>query len=216
MSWTQWFVYFCHMIPSKYIEDAVNEMASLPGVGKKTALRYVLDMLRRSEPEVERFAKAFLDLRQNIKLCSVCYNISDTEICPICSSTHRDRSIICVVEDLRDVMALEATHQYKGLYHVLGGKISPMDGIGPTDLNIGGLIERAALPETAELILALSPTMEGDTTAYFLYKKFEKRAEIEISTLSRGVAVGDELQYADEVTLGRSILQRTPYDKSLS
>lgn len=190
-------------------------MASLPGVGRKTALRYVLELLRRNETEVDRFAQAFTDLRKNIKLCSVCNTISDTEICAICTNSNRDHSIICVVEDLRDVMALESTHQFKGVYHVLGGKISPMDGIGPTDLHIGGLIERANLPETVELILALSPTMEGDTTAYFLYRKFEKLTQLEISTLSRGVAVGDELQYADEVTLGRSILQRTPYDKSL-
>lgn len=203
------------MISSKYIENAVNEMASLPGVGRKTALRYVLELLRRNETEVDRFAQAFTDLRKNIKLCSVCNTISDTEICAICTNSNRDHSIICVVEDLRDVMALESTHQFKGVYHVLGGKISPMDGIGPTDLHIGGLIERANLPETVELILALSPTMEGDTTAYFLYRKFEKLTQLEISTLSRGVAVGDELQYADEVTLGRSILQRTPYDKSL-
>jgi len=203
------------MIPSKYIENAVNEVASLPGVGRKTALRYVLDLLGRTEEEVERFSSAIIELRKNIKLCNVCYNISDTEICQICSNPARDKSTLCVVEDIRDVMALESTHQYKGLYHVLGGKISPMDGIGPTDLNVGGLIDRAASADTTEIILALSPTMEGDTTAYYLYKKFEKRSDVIISTLSRGVAVGDELQYADEVTLGRSILHRTLYDKSL-
>lgn len=191
-------------------------MASLPGVGRKTALRYVLELLGRNESEVERFTKAFTEMRKNIRLCSVCYNISDTGVCPICSNPERDHSTICVVEDLRDVMALESTHQYKGLYHVLGGKISPMDGVGPTDLNIGGLVERCALPETNELILALSSTMEGDTTAYYLFKKFENGYELEISTLSRGVAVGDELQYADEITLGRSILQRTPYAKSIN
>lgn len=204
------------MIPSRYIEEAVNEMASLSGVGRKTALRYVLELLGRSEAEVERFASSFTTMRKNIKLCSVCYNISDTDVCQICSNPGRDRSLICVVEDIRDVMALEATQQYKGLYHVLGGKISPMDGIGPMDLHIGGLVERARDEATRELIFALSPTMEGDTTAYFLYKKFENRPDLVVSTLSRGVAVGDELQYADEVTLGRSILQRTPYDKSLT
>ena len=203
------------MIPSKYIEDAVNEMASLPGVGRKTALRYVLDLLGRTEEEVERFTSAISELRKNIVLCTNCYNISDTEVCQICSNPSRDRSILCVVEDIRDVMAIESTHQYKGLYHVLGGKISPMDGIGPGDLHVGGLIDRAARAETHEIILALSATMEGDTTAYYLYKKFEQRQDVIVSTISRGVAVGDELQYADEVTLGRSILHRIPYDKSL-
>lgn len=203
------------MIPSKYIEDAVNEMASLPGVGRKTALRYVLDLLRRNPDEVQRFTHAIDELKKNIKLCKSCYNISDTELCAICASPSRDHSTLCVVEDIRDVMAIESTHQYKGLYHVLGGKISPMDGIGPADLHIGALLERAALPQTREIILALSATMEGDTTAYFLYKKFERQNQVIITTISRGVAVGDELQYADEVTLGRSILHRIPYDKSL-
>lgn len=190
-------------------------MASLPGVGRKTALRYVLDLLGRTEEEVERFTSAISELRKNIKLCSNCYNISDTEVCQICSNPSRDRSILCVVEDIRDVMAIESTHQYKGLYHVLGGKISPMDGIGPGDLHVGGLIDRAASADTHEIILALSATMEGDTTAYYLFKKFEQRKDVVVSTISRGVAVGDELQYADEVTLGRSILHRIPYDKSL-
>jgi len=190
-------------------------MASLPGVGRKTALRYVLDLLGRSEEEVERFTSAISELRKNIKLCNNCYNISDTEVCQICSNPSRDRSTLCVVEDIRDVMAIESTHQYKGLYHVLGGKISPMDGIGPGDLHVGGLLDRAASVDTHEIILALSATMEGDTTAYYLYKKFEQRKDVVVSTISRGVAVGDELQYADEVTLGRSILHRIPYDKSL-
>lgn len=202
------------MIPSKYIEDAVNEVASLPGVGRKTALRYVLDLLSRSEPEVERFTKAINELRKNIKLCKICRNISDAEVCGICSNPNRDHSLICVVEDIRDVMAIEATYQYKGLYHVLGGKISPMDGIGPSDLHIDSLVERLRLPETKELILALSSTMEGDTTSYFIFKKTDPSLGLTVSTLSRGVAVGDELQYADEVTLGRSIIHRTPYDKA--
>ncbi len=202
------------MSSSKYIERAVNEIASLPGVGRKTALRYVLNLLGRTQEETERFTTAISDLSQNVKFCSRCHNISDEKICSICANPGRDSSIICVVEDIRDVMAVEATHQFKGRYHVLGGKISPMDGVGPGDLNIGTLVERAANPDVKEIILALSPTMEGDTTAYFIYKKFEKHG-VEISTLSRGVAIGDELQYADEITLGRSILQRTPYEKAL-
>jgi recombination protein RecR len=203
------------MIPSKYIEDAVNEVASLPGVGRKTALRYVLDLLSRSEVEVSRFTKSIDDLRKNIKLCKVCRNVSDAEICGICSNNSRDQKTICVVEDIRDVMAIEATHQYKGLYHVLGGKISPMDGIGPSDLHIDSLLQRINGQDIKELILALSSTMEGDTTSYFIFKKIQKPENVTVSTLSRGVAVGDELQYADELTLGRSIQYRTPYDKAL-
>ncbi len=203
------------MIPSKYIEDAVNEVSSLPGVGRKTALRYVLDLLSRSEVEVSRFTKAIDDLRKHIKLCKVCRNVSDAEICGICANKSRDQKTICVVEDIRDVMAIEATHQYKGLYHVLGGKISPMDGIGPSDLHIDSLLHRINGQEIKELILALSSTMEGDTTSYFIYKKIQNPEGITVSTLSRGVAVGDELQYADELTLGRSIQYRTPYDKAL-
>lgn len=202
------------MIPSRYIENAVNEVASLPGVGRKTALRYVLDLLGRSEDEVERFTSAINDLRKNIKLCATCKNVSDAEICSICSNPSRDRSCICVVEDIRDVMALEATHQYKGLYHVLGGKISPMDGIGPGDLHIASLQDRLKSGEVKEVIFALSSTMEGDTTAYFIFRKMDPAHNIIVSTLSRGVAIGDELQYADEVTLGRSILHRMPYDKA--
>lgn len=203
------------MISSKYIENAVNEMASLPGVGKRTALRYVLELAGRSESDVEGFIKALKELKTHVKSCKRCHNLSDAEICTICESPSRDAKVICVVEDIRDVMAIEATHQYKGYYHVLGGKISPMDGIGPTDLNIGSLMERISEKEVEEIILALSATMEGDTTAYFIYKKLEKGRELKITTLSRGVPVGDELQYTDEVTLGRSIVQRTPYDKSL-
>lgn len=202
------------MSSSKYIEQAVNEIASLPGVGRKTALRYVLNLLGRSKEDIDRFTNAIGDLNTNVQFCEECHNISDEKICSICANPGRDSKIICVVEDIRDVMAIEATHQFKGRYHVLGGKISPMDGVGPGDLNIGTLVERAADPEVKELILALSPTMEGDTTAYFIFKKFEKR-DVVISTLSRGVAIGDELQYADEITLGRSILQRTPYEKAL-
>ena len=203
------------MISSKYIENAVNEMASLPGVGKRTALRYVLELAGRSESEVEDFVKALQELKTHIKTCARCHNLSDSEICNICSNQNRESKVLCIVEDIRDVMAIEATHQYKGLYHVLGGKISPMDGIGPADLNIGTLVERMKTENIEELILALSATMEGDTTAYFIFRKLDKLGEFKITTLSRGVPVGDELQYTDEVTLGRSIVQRTPYDKSL-
>lgn len=203
------------MISSKYIENAVNEMASLPGVGKRTALRYVLELAGRSESEVEAFVKALQELKTHVKTCARCHNLSDSEICSICKNPNRESKVICVVEDIRDVMAIEATHQYKGLYHVLGGKISPMDGIGPADLNIGSLMERISGENTEELILALSATMEGDTTAYFIFRKLEKLGQFKITTLSRGVPVGDELQYTDEVTLGRSIVQRTPYNKSL-
>jgi recombination protein RecR len=203
------------MISSKYIENAVNEIASLQGVGKRTALRYVLDLAGRSDEDIARFIRSIQDLKDHVKSCKRCHNLSDTDICNICSNPSRDQSIICVVEDIRDVIAIEATHQYKGLYHVLGGKISPMDGIGPSDLNVGTLLERLDVAEVKELILALSATMEGDTTSYYVYKKLEKNDHLVTSTLSRGVPVGDELQYTDEVTLGRSIVQRTPYDKSL-
>lgn len=203
------------MISSKYIENAVNEIASLQGVGKRTALRYVLDLAGRSDADIARFIGSIQDLKTHVKPCQKCHNLSDTDLCNICSSPNRDESIICVVESIRDVLAIEATHQYKGLYHVLGGKISPMDGIGPSDLNVGTLLERLENNEVKELILALSATLEGDTTSYYLYKKIEKNVHLVTSTLSRGVPVGDELQYTDEVTLGRSIVQRTPYDKSL-
>lgn len=203
------------MIPSKHLENAVNELASLPGVGRKTALRYALNILTRTDLEVERFTSAISSLKKHLQYCESCFNISDSILCQICSNPNRDEAIICVVEDIRDVMAIEATHQFKGKYHVLGGKISPMDGIGPGDLKIEPLIQRCQNGGIKEFILALSATMEGDTTAYFLYRKLKKMGDIQISTLSRGVAVGDELQYADEITLGRSILQRTPYEKAI-
>jgi recombination protein RecR len=204
------------VISSKYIENAVNQIASLQGVGRRTALRYVLDLAGRSEEDLTNFIQALDDLKTKVKTCKVCHNLSDTDICHICESPKRDRSLICIVEDIRDVLAIEATHQYHGLYHVLGGKISPMDGIGPSDLNIGSLLSRLDSEEVKEIILALSATMEGDTTAYFIFKKIEKRTDLTTTTLSRGVPVGDELQYTDEITLGRSIAQRTPYDKSLN
>jgi len=203
------------MISSKYIENAVNEIASLPGVGRRTALRYVLELAGRSNEEMETFIRSLTELKDKVKSCRLCHNLSDEEVCGICSNPSRDKSVICVVEDIRDVMAIEATHQYKGLYHVLGGKISPMDGVGPGDLHMGTLLDRIRETNVEEVILALSATMEGDTTSYFIFKKLERNENLKITTLSRGVPVGDELQYTDEVTLGRSIVQRTPYDKSL-
>jgi len=203
------------MIPSKFLENAVNELASLPGVGRKTALRYALSLLTRSDNEVQRFTDAISSLKENLQYCKSCFNISDAELCEICRNPKRDSQLLCVVEDIRDVMAIEATQQFKGLYHVLGGKISPMDGIGPSDLKIDQLLNRLESTKASEVILALSPTMEGDTTAYYLFKKIGRIEGTEISTLSRGVAVGDELQYADEITLGRSILQRMPYEKAI-
>lgn len=197
-------------IPSKYIENAVDQIASLPGIGRRTALRLVLQLLNRSKDEIDDFSQAFQLMKENVVKCSSCGNISDFEICSICSNESRDRSLICVVEDIRDVLAIEATETYKGVYHVLGGIISPMDGVGPSDLNILSLIDRVENKEVKEVIFALSATMEGDTTNFYIYRKL-KDFDIIISSLSRGVAVGSELQYADEVTLGRSIANRQPF-----
>jgi len=194
-------------IPSKHIENAVEQLSSLPGIGKRTALRLVLQLLNRSEDEIEQFSRSFIEMKQNTKMCSSCGNISDHEICSICSDERRDHSIICVVEDIRDILAIEATESYKGIYHVLGGIISPMDGIGPADLNISTLVEKASTGNVTEIIFALSPTMEGDTTNFYLYKKLNGHPII-ITTLSRGVAIGTELQYADEMTLSRSLIKR--------
>lgn len=199
---------------SRLIENAVEQMASLPGIGRKTAMRLVLHLLKRDPKAVEKFADAFSTMRNNIRYCRSCHNVSDQELCQICMNNRRDRSLICVVEDIRDIQAIESTQQYHGLYHVLGGIISPMDGIGPNDLNITSLLERLKNEETREVILALSATMEGDTTNFYLYRKFSP-FQIRVSTLARGVSVGDELEYADEVTLGRSILHRTPFESSL-
>ena len=198
-------------IPSKYIEEAVEQLASLPGVGKKTALRLVLHLLKRDDKEVERFSNAFISMKKQVKTCQSCGNIADNDLCGICLNPIRDRSLICVVEDIRDIMAIEATSSYKGVYHVLGGIISPMEGIGPADLNIQSLVDKALTGEVHEIILALNATMEGDTTNFYLYKKL-KNADVVISTLSRGVAVGSELHYADELTLSRSIMNRMPYE----
>ena len=194
--------------PSKLLEKAVGEFSKLPGIGRKTALRLVLNMLRRSEEEVEEFAGAVSRLRKDVKYCRVCHNISDTEVCPICSDTRRDASTICVVENIRDVMAVENTQQYSGLYHVLGGIISPMDGIGPSDIEIDSLVKRVAEGGVREVILALSSTMEGDTTNFYISRKLAPY-DVELSVIARGISVGDELEYTDEVTLGRAIINRT-------
>lgn len=195
---------------SVLLENAVNEFSKLPGIGKKTSLRLVLWLLRQSQESVNQFGNAFITLRNDIKYCKVCHNISDTEICGICSDERRDASSICVVENINDVISIENTQQFKGLYHILGGVISPMDGVGPSELAIDELIERMETGSVKEVILALSPTMEGDTTNFYLYKRLSKY-QVEITTLARGVSIGDELEYADEVTLGRSIVNRTPY-----
>lgn len=202
-------------LSSKLIEEAVNQMASIPGIGRKTALRYVLHLIGRTKSEVEQFGAAFINMRENIRFCKNCGNLSDQELCNICNNPQRDQSVICVVEDIRDVMAIEATQQYRGTYHVLGGKISPMDGIGPKDLNIDTLPERAANESVTEIILALSATMEGDTTSFYLFKKLST-CRVKLSSIARGVGIGDELEYTDEITLGRSILNRIPYESSLS
>lgn len=186
-------------------------MSSLPGIGRRTALRLVLQLMNRSEEEIRAFSEAFIEMKENVKKCKTCGNVSDQEICSICLNEKRDQSLICVVEDIRDVLAIEATESYNGVYHVLGGIISPMDGIGPSDLNIPTLLERVRSGEISEVVFALSPTMEGDTTNFFLYKKL-KEFGVTISTISRGVAVGAELQYADEVTLSRSLINRHPFE----
>tara|TARA_B100000900_G_scaffold351026_1_gene317917 strand:- start:949 stop:1548 length:600 start_codon:yes stop_codon:yes gene_type:complete len=196
------------------IQEAVEQFAKLPGVGRKTALRLVLNLLQMDKEEVNRFGQAFIDLRNHINYCSNCHNISDLEVCEICANPNRDEGLLCVVEDIRDVMAIENTHQFKGKYHVLGGIISPMDGIGPSDLNIVSLEEKVQSGIVKEVIMALSTTMEGDTTNFYIFKKF-KDYNVKLSVIARGVSVGDELEYADEVTLGRSILNRTPYENSL-
>lgn len=194
--------------PSLLLEKAVSEFSKLPGIGRKTALRLVLNILRRDEEEVDGFTTAVSRLRKEVKYCSVCHNISDTDICPICSDKHRDASTICVVENIRDVMAVENTQQYRGLYHVLGGIISPMDGIGPNDIAIDSLVERVKTGTVKEVILALSSTMEGDTTNFYISRKLAP-FNVDISVIARGISVGDELEYTDEVTLGRAILNRT-------
>jgi recombination protein RecR len=200
--------------PSRLLENAVNEFAKLPGIGRKSALRLVLHMLKQDVHDVELFANSIVQLRSEIKHCKVCHNISDTEVCNICSNPSRNGSFICVVENIKDVMAIENTHQFTGLYHVLGGIISPMDGIGPSDLEVESLVERVKQGTVEEIVLALSTTMEGDTTNFFIYKKL-KNLNVKISTLARGVSIGDELEYTDEVTLGRSIVNRMNFEDSI-
>ena len=200
--------------PSKLLEQAVNELAKLPGIGRKTALRMALHLLKQHPGEVEALGNAVIKMRNEINYCRECRNISDQEVCAICASPKRDHTLICVVEDIRDVMAIENTGQFSGVYHVLGGIISPMDGIGPQNLHIEALVSRIATGEIAEVILALPTTIEGDTTNFYLYRKLND-FKIRLTTIARGVSIGDELEHTDEVTLGRSILNRTPYESGL-
>jgi recombination protein RecR len=199
---------------SKLIEEAVSEFSKLPGVGKRTALRFVLHMMKQNKADVDRFSNAFLKLRSDLVYCSSCHNVSDNPLCDVCANPHRDKSTVCVVEDVRDFMAIENTQQYRGVYHVLGGIISPMDGVGPSDLNIETLVKKVSSGEVKEVIMALSTTMEGDTTNFYIYKRL-KDYNVTVSTIARGISIGDEIEYADEITLGRSIINRTPYENSL-
>ena len=199
---------------SKFIENAVNEISNLPGIGKKSALRLVLFLLRQPESQSKNLANAISEMRLNVNFCKNCHNISDLDVCEICSNPRRDQSVICVVEDIRDVIAIEKTSSFNGLYHVLGGKISPIDGIGPDDLNIESLVEKVKNNPIKEVIFALSTTMEGDTTNFYIYKQISDY-NIATSTIARGISVGDDLEYADEITLGRSITDRIPFEKSL-
>ena len=198
--------------PSQLLEKAVQEFSKLPGIGRKTALRLVLWMLRQDDSDVAQFTTAVNELKSGVKYCKVCHNISDTDICPICADQRRDQSTVCVVENIQNVMAIENTQQFHGLYHVLGGVISPMDGMGPADIEIDSLIQRVAEGTVQEVILALSPTMEGDTTNFYIYRKLAP-AGVKVSVIARGIAVGNELEYADEVTLGRSITNRTLFEE---
>lgn len=198
--------------PSQLLERAVQEFAKLPGIGRKTALRLVLHLLRQEEENVTLLTDAISKMKKEVKRCKICHNISDSEVCPICSDPRRDSSMICVVENIQDVMAVENTQQFNGNYHVLGGVISPMDGIGPADLEIDSLVERVSEGDVKEVILALSSTMEGDTTNFYIFRKLAPYKDVKISIIARGISVGDELEYTDEVTLGRSILNRTVFD----
>jgi recombination protein RecR len=204
-----------NVFPSKLLENAVSELAKLPGIGRKTAMRLALHLLKQDVSEVEAFGKAVIKLRNEIIYCHDCHNISDSEICAICSNPKRDHSIVCVVENIRDVMAIENTSQFNGVYHVLGGIISPMDGIGPDEINIEDLVTRAGSEALSEIILALPATIEGDTTNFYIFKRL-KESGIRLSTIARGISIGDELEYTDEITLGRSIVNRTPYENMLT
>ncbi len=199
---------------SKLLEKAVNEMSQLPGIGKRTALRLVLHLLKQPQEQTQYLSQSLTTMREEIKHCTSCNNISDNALCEICANVSRNHQIICVVEDIRDVMAIENTGQFRGIYHVLGGKISPIDGVGPSQLHISPLVEKVKLGGVSEIIFALSSTMEGDTTNFYIYKQIMEYP-VELSTIARGISVGDELEYADEVTLGRSILQRVPFEKSI-
>jgi recombination protein RecR len=200
---------------SKLLETAVNELAKLPGIGRKTSVRLALHLLRQNNSEVEALGNALIKMRNEISFCKTCYNVSDSEICDICSNPGRDAGLVCVVEDVRDVMAIENTSQFKGQYHVLGGVISPMDGVGPGDLNIETLIARVQHGGVKEVIMALSPTMEGDTTNFYVYKRL-KGLKVLITTIARGVSIGDNLEFTDEITLGRSITNRLPYETTFN
>ena len=210
--------YFCIFVtmelPSKLLENAVNEIAQLPGIGKRTALRLALHLLRQPLDQTQNLSTSLFKLRSEISYCEECHNISDNTVCQICSNVKRDKSLICVVEDIRDVLAIENTGLYKGVYHVLGGKINPIEGIGPSQLKIKNLVDKIKSRDIAEVIFALSSTMEGDTTNFYIYKQI-KDFEVKTSTIARGVAIGDELEYADEVTLGRSLMHRIPFENSL-
>lgn len=200
---------------SKLLANAVEQFATLPGIGKRTAMRLALYLLKQEKQDINQFSDAFIKLRNEIQYCSECYNISEEPICTICNNPARDENIICVVEDIRDVMAIENTSQYKGKYHVLGGIISPMDGIGPSDLTIEELVNRVSSSKVDEIIMALSTTMEGDTTNFYIFKRL-KEFNLNISTIARGVSIGDELEYTDELTLGRSLINRVPYENTLA
>ncbi|GAB4289419.1 MAG: recombination mediator RecR [Marinilabiliales bacterium] len=199
-----------HTYPSKLLEKSIEEFAKLPGIGKRTALRHVLYLLKQDDDSIIKFGETLIELKEKIKFCKICYNISDSEVCNICSNSSRDKSLICVVEDISDLLAIENTHQYSGTYHVLGGVISPMDGIGPNDLNIETLIQRVDNGGINEIIFALRTTMEGDTTNFYIYKKL-KDYNLKFTTIARGVAIGNELEYTDEITLGRSIINRIDF-----
>ena len=201
--------------PSKIIENAVNQLSSLPGIGKKTALRLVLHLVKQDKNKINQFGNSFIDLVDHINYCQNCYSISDNTICEICSDSKRDQKTICVVEDIRVMMAVENTHQFKGVYHVLGGLISPMDGIGPTDIKVEELVQKVENGNVKEIIFTLSTTMEGDTTNFYLFRRL-KDSGVKISSIARGISIGDELEYTDEITLGTAIISRLPYENSLS
>ncbi|HEU4717186.1 MAG TPA: recombination mediator RecR [Bacteroidia bacterium] len=201
--------------PSKLVEEAVEAFSRLPGVGRKTALRYVLHLLKQDDDSAQKFGAIFSRLKEELKYCTTCHNISDTDVCPICANPKRDHGLLCVVEDVRDVMAIENTMQFNGVYHVLGGIISPLDGIGPGDIAIDPLVERVFSGNVREIIMALSTTMEGDTTNFYIYKRLAASG-VPVTTIARGIAIGDELEYADEITLGKSIVNRVPYEKTIA